>query len=493
MATPEAGPRSSAGRTAPIARALVLALVLAAAGCSSVRSMLMPGATALAEVDRRQAVADGAENARIIASYGGVYHDDKVEQALATIVSRIVAASEQPEVSYQITLLNAAAVNAFALPDGHLYVTRGLLALATDASEVAAVLAHEMGHVTANHAAEREQKAKNALVAQQAVADVVNDEQSRQLALAASARTLAAFSRQQELEADAVGIRTIGNAGYDPYAASRFLSAMAKFGDYRAALAVKDQRPDFLATHPSTPERVKFAEESARGYGAAGTGDAGRERYLAGIDGMVFGDDPSQGFVRDRKFLHPGLAIGFAVPAGFILDNTSEAVLATGPDGTALRFDAVTLGSATDITAYLKSGWVNGLDQRSIQTFTANGFAGASARAQAKGWFFQIVALQSPGGSVYRFIFANDADTDAFRRASGDTIATFRDLTAAEMASLKPLRVRVITVAKGDTEASLVRRMKGVDRPRDLFDIMNGIAPGAVLVPGSKVKIVSDS
>src|SRR6185503_9064448 len=102
------------------------------------------------------------ENARIIAAYGGVYHEDKVEQTLATIVSRIVAGSDNPDMSYRVTLLNSSAINAFALPDGHLYVTRGLLALANDASEVAAVLAHEMGHVTANHAAEREQKAKNA-------------------------------------------------------------------------------------------------------------------------------------------------------------------------------------------------------------------------------------------------------------------------------------------------------------------------------------------
>jgi predicted Zn-dependent protease len=354
------------------------------------------------------------------------------------------------------------------------------------------VLAHEMGHVTANHAAQREQKAKNALVAQQTVGDVIADPQSRQLALAASQRTLAAFSQQQELEADAIGIKTVGNAGYDPYAAARFLGAMAKYADYRIASTRRDQQPDFLATHPSTPQRVAFAQESAKEFGAPGVGDPARDHYLAGIDGMVFGDDPSQGFVRDRTFLHPGLAVGFTVPPGFVLDSTQEAVLATGGEGTALRFDAVGSQGATDLTQYLKSGWVNGLDGNSIQSFTVNDFTAASATARAKGWYFNIVVLQSKNGAIYRFIFANEAATDAFRRAATDTVNSFRALTAAEMSSLKPLHLRVVTTVAGDTEASLAKRMKGVDRPRDLFDIMNGVAPGAAIAPGTKIKVVTD-
>ena len=490
--TPTIEPNGVRSPVARVVAAGLVALLLAAAGCSSLNGASSTSA-ALADADRKESGADSEENARIIASYGGVYHDDKVEQTIAAIVSRIVAASEHPDFSYRVTLLNASAINAFALPDGHLYVTRGLLALATDSAEVAAVLAHEMGHVTANHAAQREQKAKNALIAQQALGDVVADQQSRQMALTISQRTLAAFSQQQELEADAIGIKTIGTAGYDPYAAARFLAAMSKYADYKTAGPARDRQPDFLATHPATPERVAFAQESAKEFGGPTVGDAERDRYLAGIDGMVFGDDPSQGFIRDRTFLHPGLAVAFTVPPGFALDSTQEAVLATGNDGTALRFDAVTPSGMTDLPQYLRSGWVNGLDATSIQTFTVNGFAGATAAASAKGWDFEIVVLQrSGGGPVYRFIFANESATDAFRRAANDTINSFRSLTANEMASLKPLHVRVVTAAKGDTEASLARRMRGVDRPRDLFDVMNGVTAGATIAPGTKVKIVSD-
>jgi predicted Zn-dependent protease len=403
-----------------------------------------------------------------------------------------VASSDRPDQAYRITILNSPAINAFALPGGYLYVTRGLLALANDSAEVAAVLAHEMGHITANHAIARQNKAREALVVSKAVSEVLNDDESGQLALASSQRTLASFSRQQELEADAIGVRTIGKAGYDPFAASRFLMAMARFSDFRSAATLKDKQPDFLASHPSTPERVDFAEKAARQFGAPGIGDKDRDRYLDGIDGMVFGDDPGQGFVRDRTFIHPGLAIGFTVPEGFVIDNTSDAVLATGIDGTALRFDAVGLATGTDLVEYLKSGWINGLDESSIQSFSVNGLQAASAEAQAKGWFFQIAVIKAAGAATYRFIYANEAPTAGFKQAARDTTASFRTFTAQELAQLKALHIRIVTAQAGDTEAIVARRMRGVDRPRELFRALNDLDPGEAIPPGTKVKIVDD-
>lgn len=434
---------------------------------------------------------DSEEHSRIVAAYGGIYRDPKVEQALVPIVSRIVAASDRPDQPYRITILNAPAVNAFALPGGYLYVTRGLLALANDSSEVAAVLAHEMAHVTANHAIQRQNKVRDAQIVSRAVSDV--DPASGELALASSQRTLASFSQQQELEADAMGVKTIGRAGYDPFAAARFLSTMASYGTYRSSLTMRDKRPDFLSSHPATPQRVDFAERAARQFGAPGVGVVDRDRYLEGIDGMVYGDDPSQGFVRDRTFVHPKLGIGFTVPDGFVIDNTSDAVLATGIDGTALRFDAVGLAQGTDLAEYLRSGWVNGLDPTSVRSFSVNGLQAASAEAEAKGWNFRIAVIQAGGAATYRFIFANEAKTDAFRQAAQTTVDSFKTLTAAEIAGLNVLKIRVVEVGPNDNEASMVRRMQGVDRPRELFRVLNGLDGGARITPGMKVKIVTDT
>ena len=474
---------------------LALAVALLLAGCTAMSGTGGPTA-AVFGTDQPQtagpAPVDSEENSRIVAAYGGIYHDTKVEQTLVPIVSRIVSASNRPDLSFHVTILNTPTVNAFALPGGFLYVTRGLLALANDSSEVAAVLAHEMGHIIGNHAAQREQKAREALIVGRAVGDVLQDDSSGQLALATSQRTLASFSRQQELEADAIGVGIIGKAGYDAFAAARFLTAMQNFSDFRSTGTVRDKQPDFLASHPSTPQRVQFAEQAARQFGAPGTGDAGRDAYLDGIDGMVFGDDPSQGFVRDRTFYHPALSIGFTVPVGFVIDNTSNAVLATGVDGTALRFDAVGLAVGTDLAEYLKSGWVNGLDESSVRSFSVNGLQAASAEAQAKGWFFQVAVIKGAGAATYRFIFANEARSDAFKQEAQATVDSFHSLNPDEVAGLKVLHIHVVVAAAGDTETSLARRMRGVDRPEDLFRFLNDLQPGAPIAVGTTLKIVDD-
>jgi predicted Zn-dependent protease len=432
------------------------------------------------------------EHPRIVAAYGGIYHDTKLEQTLARVVGRVVAASDKPDQSYRITILNAPAVNAFALPGGYLYVTRGLLALANDSSEVAAVLAHEMAHVTADHAIARQNKARTAMIVSRVVTDVLNDDDAGRLALASSQRSLASFSRQQELEADAIGVKTIGRAGYDPFAAARFLTAMGRFAAYKSAAAISDERPEFLASHPTTPERIDFAMRAARQFGAPGIGEIDRDRYLEGVEGMVYGDDPSQGFVRERSYVHPSLGVGFTVPEGFVIDNASDAVLATGADGTALRFDAVRLPQGADLGTYLTSGWVNGFEEGSIRRFTVHGLPAASAIARAKGWAFRIAVIQVSTGATYRFIFANEVDTPQFADAAEKTVASFRQLNPSEAAKLSSLRIRLVTVRPGDTHHSLARQMSGVDRPLELFRALNDLAPNDMLPPGTKVKVVAD-
>jgi predicted Zn-dependent protease len=349
-----------------------------------------------------------------------------------------------------------------------------------------------MAHVTADHAIARQNKARTAMIVSRVVTDVLEDDDAGRLALASSQRSLASFSRQQELEADAIGVRTIGKAGYDPFAAARFLTSMSRFAAYRSAASMQDKRLDFLASHPSTPERIEFATRAARQFGAPGVGEVDRDRYLEGIDGMVFGDDPSQGFVRDRTFLHPSLGVSFSVPEGFVIDNASDAVLATGADGTALHFDAVALKAGADLGVYLASGWLNGFVEGSVVRFTVNGLPAASAQANAKGWAYRIAVVQAPSGATYRFIFANESDSAVFAKAAEETVGSFRILAPAEAARINALRIKVVAVRPGDSEQSLARGMRGVDRPLELFRTINDLRPGEPLPVGTKVKIIED-
>src|SRR5687768_977512 len=189
------------------------------------------------------------EHQRIVGSYGGTYDDLQLEQLVTAVVNNLVAASERPSVRYRVVILNSSAINAFALPNGQLYVTRGLLALANDASELASVLSHEMAHVVADHAQIRENQARQTAMIATIASDVLGDPDLGALALAKSKLALASFSRAQEFEADGIGIGIASRAGFDPYGAARFLDAMQRNAELKAPGGEPDPRlVDFLTS-----------------------------------------------------------------------------------------------------------------------------------------------------------------------------------------------------------------------------------------------------
>ncbi len=432
------------------------------------------------------------ENPRVIAEYGGVYADADLEKALADVVARIVAASDDPARRYRVTILNSPVANAFALPGGYLYVTRGLLALTDDSSELAAVLSHEIAHVIANHALERAKVVEQVDIVARVATDILSDPAARDAATVSSQMTLAKFSRDQEVAADRIGIMIAGRAGYDPFAASRFLKKLERYAAFRSAIGADDDAANFLASHPAALERRDLAIRAARQFGAPGIGETGRDVYLDSLDGMVYGDDPSEGFVRGRRFLHPRLAIGFTVPPGYQLENTREAVLAAAGRDTAMRFDGVAVRANVTPADYLASGWINGLEQGSIRSVqTGGGLPAATASASAGGWVFKIGAIRV-GPTLYRLIFADRRGGGALDVALSQTMASFRRLDPAEVARLRPLRIDVVSVESGDTVASLAARMRGTERRLELFRLLNGLDQQSRLQPGRRIKIVVD-
>ncbi|MCM2477132.1 M48 family metalloprotease [Rhizobium sp. CG5] len=432
------------------------------------------------------------EHPRIVASYGGEYHDEKTEKLVARIAGALTAVSENPNQSYRITILNSPAINAFALPGGYLYVTRGLLALANDASEVAAVLSHEMAHVTANHGIERQRREEAEVIASRVVAEVLSSDLAGKQALARGKLRLAAFSRQQELQADVIGVRMLGEAGYDPYAAARFLDSMANYSHFTSVDPDADQSLDFLSSHPNAPQRVELARRHARAFGPEGThGESGREYYLNGIDGLLYGDSPQEGYVRGQTFLHGSLGIRFEVPAGFQIDNKVEAVLATGAGDVAIRFDGVADDQKRTLTNYISSGWVTGLLPETIKETTVNGLEAATARASAERWDFDITVIRI-GSQIFRFLTAVPKGSPLLQPTADTLRATFRRITPQEAQSLKPLRIRVVTVKPGETIGTLAARMMGTERKLDLFKMINALQTGSTLPPGTRVKLITE-
>lgn len=495
----EIRPGVRARRLIPIIVALLSGVSLA--GCQSILSQtyeptVSPSSNPqiVDEVQKNDpnAQVGAREHPRIVASYGGEYRDARTERLVARIVGALTAVSENPTQSYKITILDSPAINAFALPGGYLYVTRGLLALANDASEVAAVLSHEMAHVTANHGVERQKREEAEVIASQVVAEVLSSDIAGKQALARGKMRLAAFSRNQELQADVIGVRMLGEAGYDPYAAARFLDSMARYSRFMSATADNDQSLDFLSSHPNTPQRIELARSHARNFGMEGTvGDKGRDYYLSGIEGLLYGDSPQEGYVRGQTFLHGGLGIRFDVPDGFQIDNKVEAVLATGPGEAAIRFDGVSDTSNGSLTNYIASGWVTGLKPETIRPLMLNGLEGATARAAADRWDFDVTVIRT-GAQIFRFLTAVPKGSGSLDSIANVLRSSFRKMSPQEAAALKPLRIRVVTVQPGETMGTLANRMMGTNRKLELFQLINALNPTSVLTPGSKVKLIAE-
>src|SRR5204863_2555505 len=225
--------------------------------------------------------------------------------------------------------------------------------------------------------------------------DMGNDPDLTALALAKTKLTMASFSRAQEFEADGIGVGISAKAQFDPFGASRFLTAMERNAAMKAGKTSLDPRAqDFLSSHPATPERVQNAQANARQYASPQTGERDRETYLATIDGIVYGEDPSEGFVRGRRFLHPKLGFTFVAPEGFTLDNTAQAVLGVKESGgQALRLDVVRVPAEQTLAEYLNSGWIENIDPKSVEAVVINGLPAATATAKGDQWVFRLYAV----------------------------------------------------------------------------------------------------
>jgi predicted Zn-dependent protease len=319
---------------------------------------------------------------------------------------------------------------------------------------------------------------------------VVTDPHTGALALAKTKLAMASFSRTQEFEADGIGVGIAARAGFDAYGAARFLTSMGRNAGLRAGASVDARALDFLSSHPATPERIHNAQNNARQYSGSGGGEREKQTYLAGLDGLVYGEDPSEGYVRGRRFLHPKLGFTFMAPEGFSLENTAQAVLGARDGGEqAMRLDVVRVPAEQTLAEYLNSGWIDNIDKTSLEELTVNGFPAAAATAKGDQWAFRLYVVRF-GSEIYRFIYATKTRTGETDRAFHNSINSFRRLSVQEVSAAKPLRLRVVAVQPGDTVEKLAGQMALIDRQADRFRVLNGLEPGEQPKPGEPVKIV---
>lgn len=437
------------------------------------------------------------EQGKLIEAFGGVYEDRKLQSYVDTIGRRLAAQSEFPDLPYTFTIADSPIVNAFALPGGPIVITRGLLALADSEAELASVLGHEIGHVTARHSAERQGQALLAQIGLMGLAMATGSRQVADIASTGAAAFLQSYSRKQEMEADSLGARYLDRAGYEVDAMVGFLDSLYAQSKVEAAMmGLPEGKVDefnMMATHPRTRDRVEAASRIAAAT-AGVQGEVNREVYLNAINGMLFGDAPEKGIIYGRHFAHPELRFEFVVPEGFRLINTDQKVLARDQEGDMIVFDMDRTG-VPDLRDYITRQWARGARLAGLEAITVNGMAGATAatRAEVNGRTMDVrlVAVRRDADEVYRFMFGSLPGrtghlTEEYKR----TTYSLRRLSPAEAAEVKPLRLVVTRVRPGESVQDLADALPYGRWNEAWFRLLNDLDKGQAVSPGDVVKMV---
>lgn len=511
-------PREIARMTYPRqARRLALAGLLAFAAAGGLVGCAQNAATGRSQFTafvspEEEAQIGREQHPQVLAEFGGAYDNPQVAAYVQKVGETLVAHSELKGRPFRFTVINSDIYNAFALPGGYVYITRGLLALMSSEAELASVLGHEVGHVTARHTAERISRAQAANIFSSVlgigVAILTGSGDAGNLAAQATgsgaAVWLAGFSREQEFEADKLGVRYMAADGYDPREAADML---AKLGDgVRLSMKELGRPPEsadefsIMQSHPRTADRVVAATDAARAQGmvVAARPRIGEDAYFDAIDGMAFAGDAESGFVRGNVFTHPKLKFRFEAPKGFRIVNGEDAVRATGPDDASIQLDAKPAPRGVEPVDFLVGIWAKGVRLRNVEKIDVNGLPAATGALVGNGRKGQVtlrlVAIRHPDGSYYRLMFvAPSASVAKFNEAFRRATYSFRALGEAEARAAEPLRIRIVTVRPGDTQESLARRMATQDEfDLERFRIYNGLKPGEALAPGRRVKIVAE-
>ena len=475
------------------------ALSLALAGCMGGGEI--PSASA--PITQSEAQTGAEAHPQLLAEFGGAMTGSQaqyVEQVGKNIA--VQSGLGNARESFTVSMLNSPVNNAFAIPGGYIYTTRQLVALMNNEAELAGVLGHEVGHVAARHSQRRQAKAQQntllgaagAILSGILLGNSGLGQQVGETLLQGSQLLTLRFSRGQELEADELGIRYLNQAGYDPRAMGTVLQSLALQNALDARVQGRDnaQIPEWASTHPDPASRVQTALSKANATGSSG-GVTNRDTFLTRIDGLVYGDDPAQGVVEGRQFIHPELRLAFTAPQGFYMVNGTRAVTIQGQSGQA-QFSLAPYSNNLD--SYVTSVF-SGLSQQqqirpqSIQKTTVNGLPAAYGTARVQSGSGQVDV------TVFAYEFANDrayhflAITPAGQSGTfNQMFGSMRRIDSQTAAGVIPRVIDVVTVRSGDTVNSLASRMAYSDNQVERFRVLNGLTSNEGLTAGQKVKLV---
>lgn len=468
-----------------LASAALLAVLVA--GCAK---NPVTGKRQLSLVSEKDEIALGQQSKEQIVQQMGAYPDPKLQAYVEAIGQKMAAKSERPNLPWSFTVIDDPVVNAFALPGGPIFVTRGILTHLNSEAELASVLGHEIGHVTARHSVDQMSKAQLAQLGL-GVGMILRPELAGvgQAAAAGLQLMFLKFGRDAEKQSDELGFKYMVDQGYDPREADDMFVTLKRSSE----IAGGGRVPEWASTHPDPENRAEAARERAQSVPNVEKLRVDRENYLAHLGGMVFGDNPRQGFFQGNAFLHPDLKFRMEFPEGWKTQNTASAVVGVSPKNDA-AIQLLPAGKMSPEEAAKKFLSQEGVKPAQMQSGQVGGLPATASYFEAQtqqGVVRGIASFLSHGGQTFGIVGFTAAEALAgYDPAFRKTIGSFAPLTDPAALNVQPAKVEVVKVPRQMTVQEFNAQYPSTV-PVEQVAIMNGLDPnGGTFSAGQSAKRV---
>jgi predicted Zn-dependent protease len=498
----------------PIRRVVSSALLAAALATGCGTSVVNPvtGQSERSVMSEADEIEQGKKAHAEVTKEYGVYNDARLQAYVNEVGQKLAKQSHRANLTWTFTVLDSPEINAFALPGGYVYVTRGIMAYLDSEAELAGVIGHEIGHVTARHGAQRatrQQTAGIGVIAATVLGAVLEaggvrgaTDLAGQVSQVAAAGYVASYSREQESQADQLGAEYLSRNQYDPQNMVDVINVLKNQERFATDQAKAEGRSvpsggDWLASHPANDKRLADIREYAKRYNTGRYGEDGRARYLQAIDGMTFGESPAQGLTRGRRFYHPDLGIALTAPEGWQVKNSAEAILlvnGAGDAGLIVRLVPEKAGATHEEIIRNAIKPVDGrTEHRPINGLAATQFSGSVRNKQGQTQAARLTFVTGPANKNYLLQHAAK-DSAALQRSSAglqEAEGSFRAMTTADRAAAKPWNVRTVAYPRGGF-AELAKGSPLTTQAESQLRLMNSAYGGGAEPPvGQRVKVVN--
>jgi predicted Zn-dependent protease len=451
-------------------------------------------------MSKGQEVALGQQSDPEIVAYMGVYDDPALQKFINEKGQEMVAISHRKDLKYQFKIVDSPVVNAFAVPGGFVYFTRGIMAYFNDEAEFAGVLGHEIGHITARHSAKeysKEMVAQIGLAAGSALSPTFA--QYANMAQQGVGLLFLKFSRDNESQADRLGVEYSTKVGYDSDEMAKFFETLKRMSEQG------EEVPTFLSTHPNPADRENKVAKLAKDWKKKVNTPAvtiNRDSYLKMIDGIIYGEDPKQGFVENNMFYHPVLKFEFPVPAQWVVQNTPQQVQMADKGGNAMMMMTMAQGNSLESAAQslLQQNQLTLVESKRETVNSQDAIAMLADQNQSQQQTQQqqsvraLIYLIQNGGNIYVMLGASSkANFNAYFQTFQNTMRSFSALTDPEKLNREPERIRIKTVQQSGTLGNALAAYRVPEKRMEETALLNGMNLDERIKAGTLIKVIERS